>query len=84
MKLRDLVEQRDNLKYKLEVYKQLFIFLQEFIATDSRDIKKFISIEGSEGQFVPDYVIEEVITNIEQEFIKKLEEQVLEMNERKI
>ena len=84
MKLRELVEEINNLRYKLEVYRQIFIFLQEFVSTDSREAKKCIGLEGSDNQFVPDYIIEEIIGNIEQEYIRPLEEKTKELEERNI
>jgi len=84
MKLRELVEQIGNLKCKLEVYREIFIFLQEFISTDNREAKKSIGFEGFDSQFVPDYIIEEVIANIEQDYIRPLETQIKELEERTI
>lgn len=84
MKLRELVETRDKLRYKLEVYRQLYIFLQEFVSTDNREAKKSITLEGSDTLFVPDYVIEEIITDIDTSYIQQLETEIKEIDERVI
>jgi hypothetical protein len=83
MKLRELVEQVDNTKYKLEIYKEIYIFLQEFTSTDSREAKKVIALEGSDSKFVPISIIEEVIEDIEST-IKALETSIEELEEKEI
>jgi len=81
MKLREFIQQRDDTKFRLEVYRQIFIFLQEFISTDNREERK--SIE-SEGQFVPDYILEEIIEHIEKDHINDLEAKIKEFEEKTI
>lgn len=82
MKLRELVETRDALRCKLEVYRQIYIFLQEFVSTDNREAKKSITLEGSDTLFVPDYVIEDIIADIDTNHVQQLEAEIKEIDER--
>lgn len=81
MKLREFIQQRDDTKFKLEVYRQIFIFLQEFIATDNREERKSIECEG---QFIPDYILEEIVEHIEKEHINDLEVKLQDFEEKVI
>jgi len=80
MKLREFIQQRNDAKFKLEVYRQIFIFLQEFIATDNREERKSIECEGI--GFVPDYILEEIIGHIERDHINDLEKTLQDFEEK--
>ncbi len=68
MNIKEFVLHLTNLKFELEVYKELSVFLSEFLRTDNRiEPKKAIEIDG---QFVPDYILEKIL----EIFIKKIDD----------
>lgn len=84
MKFIDLIEERNSVRARLEVYTEMSIFLQEFIATDSRPAKRAIEYQGSQKEYVPEYIIEEIIQTLDTEYIQPLTTQLNEIEQKDI
>lgn len=68
MNIKEFLVHLTDLKFEVEVYKEISVFLSEFLRTDNRDEpKKAIEIEG---QFVPDYILEKILEVI----VKKIDD----------
>lgn len=84
MKLSELIDKRNTLRSKLEVYNELNIYLQEFISTDNRPAKKVIEYSGSQREFVPEYVIEDIISDLVLNFIEPLTKELIEIDQKDV
>ncbi len=59
MNIKEFLQNLSDFKFEVEVYKEISVFLSEFLRTDNRsEPKKAIEVDG---QFVPDYILEKVL-----------------------
>jgi len=80
MTVKDLINKHTDLKCEIEVYREICIFLQDFLPTDSRKAKASIEIDG---QFVPDYILEKILNEMSDK-IEGLDKEIAECETKMI
>lgn len=84
MKFAEMLEERNNIRARLEVYREVLIYLQEFVSTDNRPAKKSIEYSGAAKEFVPEYIIEEIVEDIDSKYVQPLTDQLTDIEQKEI